>query len=55
MNNGIKKDLCTLYGAFVGVCPSPVAHMGRVVLKDVFTAYDTSSLDHFNTNIDKIK
>ncbi|MGA2466082.1 MAG: Coenzyme F420 hydrogenase/dehydrogenase, beta subunit C-terminal domain [Thermodesulfobacteriota bacterium] len=35
VNKVIKKDLCTLCGACVGMCPYLVTHMGRVVLKDV--------------------
>lgn len=34
-NKVIKKDLCTFCGACVGMCPYLVAHMGRVVLRDV--------------------
>ena len=30
----IKKDLCTLCGACVGLCPYFVAHDGRIVLRD---------------------
>jgi len=30
----IKKDLCTLCGACVGLCPYFIAHDGRVVLRD---------------------
>lgn len=31
----IKKDLCTLCGACVGLCPYIIAHNGRVVLRDI--------------------
>jgi coenzyme F420 hydrogenase subunit beta len=30
----IKKDLCTLCGACVGLCPYFIAHDGRIVLRD---------------------
>ena len=30
----IKKDLCTLCGACVGLCPYFIAHNGRIVLRD---------------------
>jgi coenzyme F420 hydrogenase subunit beta len=33
-NNVIKKGLCTLCGACIGLCPYIVAHRGRVVVRD---------------------
>jgi hypothetical protein len=52
---GDKKDLCTRYRVSAGIYPYLVAHTGRVVLKDVFTAYDMRNTLCWKSNFRKLR
>jgi len=54
-NKGIKKDLCTFYRVSAGIYPYLVAHTGRVVLKDLFTAYDMRNTLCWKSNFRKLR